>query len=352
MSNNAPPPRPAYPNQPTHSTPTRPPMQQNSTKPLTSLPPHMRSEAQSFNSTTKSSNNLSDTKGKVPAYQQPSTGLKTSVTTPIHPPVQPQSNHRVSFSIPAPPPAPEVSNHAAHPVPAKKVDDDDDDSFGFNSDDDAFLALADLGPPIGNDADIGRPIEVEGDRPIDQDEGLLRRPDEDDDGVPPANHPERSSSTKPTPPSRIDPDGTKSRRELIAAALGETEGTTNNTNAPPLKPAAPGAGAAMLSKLLPPHGRPNAVASGSSSSAMRPPPPPQNPNSNPHPSLAQQNHQRYLNQRAQNQNSNPVQQNKSVAPGDATKRPPTPSIGGFNFPPGVVRPVWIVPQPHQLMFSI
>ena len=330
-------------------------MQQNSTKPLTSLPPHMRSEAQSFNSTTKSSNNLTDTKGKVPANQQPSTSLKTSVTTPIHPPPQPQSNHRVSFSIPVPPPAPEVSNHPAHVVPTKEVDDDDD-SFGFNSEDDAFLALADLGPPIGNDADIGRPIEADGDRPIDQEEGLLRRPDEDVDDVPPAN-PGQNSNTKPTPPSRSDPNATKSRREHIAAALGGSEGSnnnTNNTNPPPPKPAtaAPGAAAGMLSKLLPPHGRPNAVASGSNSSAMRPPPPPQNPNPNPHPSLAQQNHQRYLNQRAQNQNLNPVQQNKSVTPGDAAKRPPTPSVGGFNFPPGVVRPLWIVPLSYQLMFSV
>jgi DNA repair and recombination protein RAD52 len=325
-------------------------------KPLTSLPPHMRSEAQSFNSTTKSSN-LTDTKGKVPANQQLSTGLKTPVTTPIHPPPQPQSNHRVSFSIPEPPPpAPEVSNHPAHVVPAKEVEDDD--SFGFNSDDDAFLALADLGPPIGNDADIGRPIEADGDRPIDQEEGLLRRPDEDDnDDVTPAN-PGQNSNTKPTPPSRSDPNATKSRREHIAAALGGSEGTsniTNNTNPlPPPKPAAaaPGPAAGMLSKLLPPHGRPIAVASGSSSGAMRPPPPPQNPNPNPHPSLAQQNHQRYLNQRAQNQNLNSVQQNKSVAPGDAAKRLPTPSIGGFNFPPGVVRPLWIVQSSYRLTFSV
>ena len=299
----------------------------------------MRSEAQNFNSTTKISNNSTDTKGKVPACQQPSTGLKTPITTPIHTPPQPQSNHRVSFSIPVPPPpAPKVSNH-----PAQKVNDDDD-SFGFNSDDDAFLALADLGPPIGNDADIGRPIEADGDRPIDQEEGLLKRPDEEEEEASPAN-PGQNLNTKPTPASRSDPNTTKSRREHIVAALGGSEGTsniTNNTNPlPPPKPAtaAPGAAAGMLSKLLPSHGRPNAVASGSTSSAMRPPPPPQNPNTNQHPSLAQQNHQRYLNQRAQNQNLNPVQQNKSVAPGDAAKRPPTPSIGGFNFPPGVVRPL-------------
>ena len=316
-------------------------MHQNPAKPLTSLPPHMRSEAQSFNSTTKSSNNLIDTKGKVPGYQQPPTGLKISVTTPVHPPPQPHSNHRVSFSIPAP----EVSNHPADVVPAKEVDNDDD-SFGFTSDDDAFLALADLGPPIGNDADIGRPIKVDGDRPIDQDEGLLRRPDEDDDNdVPPANHSGQSSNTKPILPSRSDPNATKSRQELIAAALGGSRRsnniTNNTTNAPHPKPAtaAPGAAAGMLSKLLPLQGRPNAMASGSSSGAMRPPLPPQNPNPNPHPSLAQQNHQRYLNQRAQNQNLNPVQQNKSVAPGDAATRPPTPSIGGFNFPLGVVRSV-------------
>jgi len=106
-------------------------MQQNLTKPLTSLPLHMLSEAQSFNSATKSSDSPTDAKGKAPVCQPPLPGLKTSVTTPVHPPVQPQSTHRVTFSIPAPP-APEVSVQAAK---AQKDVDDDDDSFGFNADD-------------------------------------------------------------------------------------------------------------------------------------------------------------------------------------------------------------------------
>jgi hypothetical protein len=191
---------------------------------------------------------------------------------------------------------------------------------------------------------MGRPIDADGDRPIDQEEGLLRRPDEEDDALP-ANDPGQSSHTKPTPPSIIDTNAGKSRRDLITAALaalGETEQSNNdgnNINVAPPKPAiaAPGAAAGMLSKLLPQQGRPNAMVS--SSSTMRPPPPP-NPVPNLHPSHAQQNHQRYMNQRAQNQNQNPnpnlVQQNKSATTGEAAKRPPTPSIGGFHFPPGVV----------------
>ena len=75
-SNHAPPPKLAYPNQPNHSTPTRPPMQQNSTKSLSSLPPHMLSEAQSFNSTTKSSDSPTDGKGKALAYQPLLLGLR------------------------------------------------------------------------------------------------------------------------------------------------------------------------------------------------------------------------------------------------------------------------------------
>jgi len=66
-----------------------------------------------------------------------------------------------------------------------------------------------------------------------------------------------TSNTKPTPASRSDPTAAKSRRDLIAAALGGSEGTsniTNNTITPPPKPvtAAPGAAAGMLSKILPP----------------------------------------------------------------------------------------------------
>jgi hypothetical protein len=138
-----------------------------------------------------------------------------------------------------------------------------------HSDDDAFLALADLGLPIGNDADIGRPIEADGDRPIDQEEGLLRRPDEDDNDDVPSANPGQNSNTKPTPPSRSGPTATKSRQEHIAVALGRIQGDkqyheqhqSTTTSAPKPATAAPGAAAGKLSKLLPPHGRPKPCVS-------------------------------------------------------------------------------------------
>ena len=164
--------------------------------------------------------NPTDTKGKI------STGLRHPSQHPFkYSPPQPQSNHRVSFSIPAPQITHSCRSSQAGGRRRQRL-------IRFNSNNDAFFALADLGPPVGNDADIGRPIEANGNQPIDQDEGLLRKLDEDDDDVPPANHSGQDSNTKPTPPSRSDPNATKSRRELIAAALGGGVQTISRTTPP------------------------------------------------------------------------------------------------------------------------
>ncbi|KJA25503.1 hypothetical protein HYPSUDRAFT_213859 [Hypholoma sublateritium FD-334 SS-4] len=250
------------------STPTRPPVQQN--KPITSLPPHMRSEAQASGSVLRPPANpnisCANANGKAPAQR---------------PVAQP----------PQPPPQPAKATAALPPAPAKVELDDEDDSFGYNSDDDALIAMADLGPAI--DADMGRPIDHE--------EGLLQPPPDDDE---------------PAPPVRArEPSAGMTRHELIAAALAGDPPTELSAMA--------GLPYAEFKPMVPrPSGGTSAAAS--VMLGMRPPPPPQ-PRSTT--SLVQQNHQRYMSARPQDQNRAPAPQ--------AGERVPSPSaMGGFNFPGG------------------
>lgn len=202
---------------------------------------------------------------------------------------------RPTVQPPQLPPAP-AKALAPPPVPATVEVDDDDDSFGYNSDDDALIAMADLGPAI--DPDIGRPI--------DHDEGLLQPPPDEDE---------------PAPPARArEPSAGMTRHELIAAALAG--------DAPTELSAAAGLPYADFKLAVPIVPRPSGGTSATASAmlGMRPPPPPQ-PRATT--SLVQQNHQRYMSARPQDQNRAPAPQ--------AGERDPSPSaIGGFNFPGGVV----------------
>ncbi|KAJ6557894.1 hypothetical protein B0H19DRAFT_122742 [Mycena capillaripes] len=81
----------------------------------------------------------------VPRHMQP-TGLQTPITTPGH-------ERKVSF-------APQVQTKPLQgqmpPPPVPVAEDGGDDSFGFFSDDDAFLAAVDMG-----EGDLGQPIDFE-----------------------------------------------------------------------------------------------------------------------------------------------------------------------------------------------
>ena len=235
----------------------------------------MRSEAQASSSAqippSNAKNTSANASGKAP---------------PQRPLVQPQQ----------PPAAPAKAPAAPPPAPAKVEIEDEDDSFGYNSDDDALIAMADLGPAI--DADMGRPIDHE--------EGLLQPPDDED----------------PTPPVRArESSAGKTRHELIAAALaGDATIDASATTDVPTAEFIPTSMRATPSVVR--------AAEYNVMLAMRPPPPPQPRAST---SLAQQNHQRYMSSRQQDQNRPPAPQ--------AGKAPSVPSpsgMGGFNFPAGVV----------------
>uniref|UniRef100_A0A8H8CKG5 Uncharacterized protein n=1 Tax=Psilocybe cubensis TaxID=181762 RepID=A0A8H8CKG5_PSICU len=373
-------------------TPTRPPYQQNATKPLTSIPVHMRpgisnASIASGSATTSntSMNQANDHKGKARASaQERLNAITAAINTPdqCYNAQQQQIQHserRVSFSETnkvdgGPAPAQIVKPPGAQSAVKQEPDIDDDDSFGFGSEDDALFAMADLGPAIGaNDADMGRPIQhdVEMGRPIDHEEGLLQGIQEADDSAVFTVHPAARAAGVPDQTisgarlisskhaSTSGSNSNKSRQELIEAAL--REGKTSAGDQPAMVPAAstsnttttatstaPGQGlaAGMLSSKLNPQqqqmrssstygnstGSASSSGNNSSSSAAQMPPPgvPAQLQSKAT-SISQQNHQRYMNQRQQQQ-----QQNGSAATGQQPPpRAPTPAIGGFNFPGGV-----------------
>lgn len=318
------------------STPTRPSVQQNQASSMASIPAHIRSEV---NAASMNSN-----KGKAPMY--PPHGLNTPMTTPLH--QQPQRS-----SIPQLQAGRSISNAESSgnkasnqsTAPAVKAErSEEDDSFGFGSEDDAFLATADLGPSIINahEADIGRPIETETDmgRPIDHEEGLLASEEAEDNGGTFVRHLADTSSRRLTPSnSRNDPVAAKTRQEIMEAALRgdpvDNSASKSSTSAP--------------RQMQPPSilkaSTPISLSYSSSSAAMSHPSsiPQQTNQASRTTSLVQQQHQRYvLNRQNQNPDLNSIQQNQnqpatSLTASEGLRRAQTPSVGGFNFPPGMVR---------------
>ena len=340
----------------TSVTPSRPPMQ-NQAKSHISLPTHMRSEGQASSSTSMSTpqfvHNMKN-QGHGQRHQvQQLTGLNTPITTPsIHQrknhQVQPQVDRPVSFSEQK---TAQVSDAIAHTVEQNL---DPDDSFGFG-DDDEFLALADLGPPIGaDDSDVGRPIgDSDMGRPIDHEEGLLKMPEEEeasDLGIMSV-----APTTGQTTPSGSGNTG-MSRQQLIAAALQSSSselGTTSSVqqvhsahNSATRRNTMTSNPGTSNTKPAPAHTRPNLLgtkpATASSSSAMRPPlmPPQPHPQNQPQnsrtTSMPQQRHQHYMNQKNNNQNQNPNLDPSNTGNADAIKRTSTSPMGGFHYPAGMV----------------
>jgi len=284
---------------------------------------------------------LADVKGKGPAHP---TGLNTPITTPLHPPLQRpnlnppqyQTDRKVSFTDHQHPPQAITTSAAVTSVKPepKPIDSEVDESFGFNSDDDAFFALADLGPPIDADGtDAGRPIDSDEGRPIDPDEGhfggAAATTMVGGDVFDQHQHQQKIDSPVVSAPKL-------SRQEMIAAALSSAENKASSTsdslqshgNGDERQASgsgtetgiAPGMHSKMLLKAnAGQHQRQN-----------------QNQNSGLNlTSLVQQRHQRHMAQR-QDQNQNQIG-SASSSTGEESKRPPISSIGGFHFPPGVVR---------------
>ncbi|KAF8879666.1 hypothetical protein CPB84DRAFT_1793199 [Gymnopilus junonius] len=349
------------------NAPSRPSMQQMEMKPITPIPQHMRAEVRASSAASTSNTTRTNNSNQVSNVTVQTTVQPHSRQQPITPNSSAQRNiilqqqhaqqseRRVSFSEPTGPPQ---AAKAADPQAVKYEDDD----YGFNSDDAAILAMADLGPPIAaDDADVGRPIESDFDtgRPIDQEEGLSRPPEENS-----LEHVQWNVSRPPASSSRGD-DAAKSRQELIEAALrGEFDAvpaqiqdqskTTISGSGTSLSAAAPAKTVSQQAHFNASNNTYNvSSSSNTTSSSMDPPPLPpfhHGITSSRATSYPQQQHQRYMNQRQQNQDQNVAPQNNRNAnaqtstsnssfssnPGDAgVKRTSTPSVGSFRFPPGM-----------------
>ncbi|KAJ7185847.1 RAD52 DNA repair protein [Mycena filopes] len=227
----------------------------------------------------------------VPRHMQPKTtsGLQTPITTPA------PERKAVSF-------APQAQPQAQMQIPRAPAgaEDGGDESFGFFSDDDAFLACVDMG-----EGDLGRPIEYEegagssvvsgGDEgetsvsPPQQQEGVKQEDRYGPMGLgrtgtgtgqgamnPPPNPPQQQRQVVPRAQQKPASSASTSR---AAAILNATRGVTANQNQKPLSN---------------PSALPSAPAGGGAAETSAPAP----------------------------------------APAPA-KRPPTPSVGGFHFPPGM-----------------
>ncbi|TFK32016.1 hypothetical protein BDQ12DRAFT_693140 [Crucibulum laeve] len=286
-SHSMPPPKlPMQPNN-ANQTPNRPPQgqdQSNQSKPLTSLPPHMRNEVYTSGSGSADSSSISpasnlstsyvqsaNAKGKAPERQQQLTGLNTPIATSRHPQPpqcrppqqQPQQvDRKVTFAEPPqqkPPPLAAPSAQAA-----SKTECESDDSFHFYSDDDdAFLAAIDLGEGnlsqiIGESvADRGRPI---------QEEDAGGRSIEDEDMGPPI-HFDNADETSPdnggntsigvpvrggvTTSADTSASGSTSSSSRSAARMNAISAALNASSTTPPNPNNSGSATGILSRLLP-----------------------------------------------------------------------------------------------------
>ncbi|KAG5637350.1 hypothetical protein H0H81_004861 [Sphagnurus paluster] len=326
---------------PTRSTHTAPPH----TRVLSSLPLHIRSEV---NAATGSSHpnrpeanhpvaQASSSRPQPPLGASSKTSASSATSAPLQepdtrnnsnpmpPPAAPRNNN-----IKPPPPAPQPQPKPPPELPQKVQIEDADESFNFNSDDDAFLALVDLG-----EGDLGQPLLPETDlgRPIDGDEDYSELNQSSESlAVGDGAH---------TTPAQV-------KHNTTATATATTSTTTSNPgsstrahgHALPYRvpqQASSSSSAGMLSKLLPQNQQQQQARASSSNQFSVPAHKP--------PSVAHSTNQfrRNSNQpqasRHQNQNQKPASPTGAVGSGNEpapAKRAPTPSMGGFHFPPGVV----------------
>jgi DNA repair and recombination protein RAD52 len=213
------------------------------------------------------------------------------------------------------------------PPPGPAADDAGDDSFGFFSDDDAFLACVDMG-----EGDLGRPIDFE--------EGAGGSTVSSGDEAP-----EAAPQPDPKQPDdRYGPMGLGRTGQSVRPAAQQQWGAMNP---PPNLPQQQKAyvAAAGVSNVAPRSGPEKPISGGSTA--------PSRPNDNRAPStagsasrlLAIANNSR-SGASTSNQNQKPSPQNEITGAASASgsgptgapppaRRPSTPSVGGFHFPPGM-----------------
>ncbi|KAJ7734581.1 RAD52 DNA repair protein [Mycena maculata] len=229
----------------------------------------------------------------VPHHMQPRTGLQTPITTPA-------PDRKVSFAPPAPP--------QAMPPPPVPAPDDNDDSFGF-SDDDAFLACVDMG-----EGDLGQPIDFEEGAGA----GCSNVSSVHEEEAPAESRQQQQQDDRYGPmglgrtghgPQHQQHRGAPPNVPLQQQQKAHTTATSTARDAPQ-KPISAGP-------------RPAASTATGAYTLYRPPP---------------------LNAPNQNQNQKPPSTGASGAPTAnapppaPAKRPSTPSVGGFHFPPGMPNP--------------
>jgi hypothetical protein len=342
-------------------TPVKPPGAQPPppSKILSSVPAHMRSELRASGTSSGHQNNgpvvhktaTPVMKGRTPAH----TGLNTPITTPAHgstssisrqstaaapPQAPPERERKVSFAQPVTTTA-DVANTSANdaststnkpttssttsnnksspplpaPVPpaanANQELTDPDESYNFCSDDDAFYALVDLGEgSVLEEADLGRPIHGE---------------DEEGDSRTPIYWGESSGGEDTTFGGGSNSGNGNGVVTESRADVGRRQGVQRDQGT-----SESASGIGMLSKLLPQNqqGLNNRDHRPSSHVVNQP-------SRNPPQHRQQQNHNHPP---PQNQNIPPAQIGSALVSSSAAKKPPTPSMGGFHFPPGVVSP--------------
>ena len=328
-------------------TPVKPPSVQPQPQPkiLSSVPVHMRSEFHTFGASHHVATPAM--KGNAP----PHTGLNTPITTPAHGSTSLTSRQSIPAAPPQAPPERKVSlaqstttvdkpttsstvsiNKASPPSPAPapapaspaektSLEADPDDSYHFCSDDDALFALVDLGEgdlgqPVLEAADLGRPIDD------DDDEGDARTPIHwgEGSGVEDTLLEEASDgNAQDNWPPGINSKATVGKRQDMQRVQATSEGASN---------------LGMLSKLLPQN-------QSASNNSNRPPSHAVNQPSwnSAQPRLHQiQNQAQYRHQNnlpPQNQNK-PSQIGNASGSSSTVKRPLTPLMGGFHFPPEIV----------------
>ncbi|KAJ7634512.1 RAD52 DNA repair protein [Roridomyces roridus] len=242
-------------------------------KPITSVPRHLQQQPQQ------------------PPRANQASGLQTPITTPAAP------ERKVAFAPLQPKPAPPLPP----PQPQLKAEPaiDDDESYGF-SDDDAFMALADM-----TDADLGRPIDFE--------EGLAGSAGGNSSVVSESAAAEAAPVSRPQQaPQQVNRPPQQQQQHQQPARVGPMGLGWAGTNA--------GAGTGQAQAqwgALPANPSGQSNTRNYSGGNTRPP------TANP-----VQHHQQT------NQNSKPP---SGMSAPPATKRPP--SVGGFHFPPGMPNPL-------------
>ncbi|KAJ7443804.1 RAD52 DNA repair protein [Mycena latifolia] len=267
----------------------------------------------------------------VPRHLQPS-GLQTPITTPTHAPAE----RKVSFAPqvkaePAPQPQAQMKPPPI-PVAQDSQEDAGDDSFGFFSDDDAFLACVDMG-----EGDLGQPIDFE-------------------EGTGGSAVSSGMEATAPEAPPQMETKPPQ-HEARFGLGLGRTAQGTRQQGAmnPPPNPPQQQVSVAGANGSAPVRGgaqkplsggsaAPSRASDASSSTATFSRPPTTASNARSGPSHVNQNQNLHPNPKPPSGGqvaSASGSASTSMPPPEAppAKRPPTPSIGGFHFPPGMPNPL-------------